>query len=1128
MENFDFLKPEWTEVHEAATAAEKSAQGDPRVSCFQSRRTLELLVTWMYEYDEELRLPYQSQLSALISEPTFKEIVGSAVFNKAKIVKDIGNRATHGREIITAGDSMYAIRELHHICYWLARTYSENGAPSQTTFNDSLVPPAEGAPQTSPKQINELSEKLRERGKRLVEVLRDRENLAEENKQLRAQIAANKTTNTAVVDTHDYDEKTTRDRFIDEYLKEAGWALDQERDREYEVKGMPNNQDRGFVDYVLWGDDGKPLGLVEAKRTRRDPRQGQQQAKLYADCLEAEFGQRPIIFYSNGYEHWLWDDQMYPPRRVAGFYKKAELELLVQQRTSRKQLANEPINEKIVERHYQTRAIRNIGSSFEDENSRKALLVMATGSGKTRTVIALSDLLMRANWAKRILFLADRVALVKQAVNAFKEHLPEATVVNLVEDKETDGRVLVSTYPTMMGLIDESRDGEKRFGPGHFDLVVIDEAHRSVFQKYRSILEYFDSLLVGLTATPKEDIDHNTYGLFDLEVGVPTDAYPLDEAVKDGYLVPMKAVAVPTYFMQEGIKYDDLSEEEKDRWDELEWDDEGNIPDSVAAAQMNRRLFNEDTVDKVLEFLMTKGQKVAGDDRLGKTIIFAKNQEHADFIQERFDANYPKEKGQFARTITYKTEYAQSLIDDFSFVEPPKAPHIAISVDMLDTGIDVPEVVNLVFFKPIRSKTKFWQMVGRGTRLRPNLFGPGEDKEFFYLFDFCGNLEFFGNDPATDEGSVSVPLSKKLFDSRLELVASLGTQGGIGQTDIAQDPESNEELRAQILRQLQQEVASMNVDNFVVRPKRKSVEKYASEKAWSKISTKEIEELSREVSGLPSDLANDQEEAKRFDHLVLRLQLAGGTDSGVLEKRLKEICARLEEKQAVPVIKEQLDLISEVQSAEWWEDVTLPMLERVRRRLRVLVHLIDRSQRKIVYTDFEDVIGEGTEIEFSGLSGVDNFPLFRQKAKAFLSDHTDMPAVYKLRMNIPLDTEDLSALESVMTELGGSQSLEMAVQQANGLGVFARSLVGMDRKAAADALSEFTSGTILTAQQLTFLDLVVDRLVEHGLAEARDFYDPPFTDIAPQGPHGLFNEKEYSELVRLLESVRETATVQRD
>ena len=530
---------------------------------------------------------------------------------------------------------------------------------------------------------------------------------------------------------------------------------------------MPNNEGVGFVDYVLWGDDGLPLAVVEAKRTKRDAREGQQQAKLYADCLEQEFGRRPVIFYSNGYDHWLWDDVRYPPRAVQGFLKKDELELAIQRRQTRLTLDGARIDGAIVERYYQTRAIRRIAEAFEKDNERKALLVMATGSGKTRTVIALVELLMRRNWVKRVLFLADRIALVRQATNEFKKLLPRSSPVNLVTEGDTDVRVYVCTYPTMMGLIDDTDDEQRRFGVGHFDIVIIDEAHRSVYQKYGAIFEYFDSYLVGLTATPKEEIDHNTYRLFDVEDGVPTDAYTLQQAVDDKFLVPPKAVSVPLKFPRAGIKYEDLSEEEKDRWDETEWSEDGVVPDEVDAGALNSWLFNEDTVDKALAHLMTHGQTVAGGDRLGKTIIFAKNHEHAVFIEARFNKNYPHLKGEFARLIDFSVEYAQSLIDDFSNAQ--KVPHIAISVDMLDTGIDVPEIVNLVFFKLVHSKTKFWQMIGRGTRLCPDLFGPGQHKEFFYIFDFLGNLEFFSQNPEMTEGRAGESLTKRLFVQRLEL-----------------------------------------------------------------------------------------------------------------------------------------------------------------------------------------------------------------------------------------------------------------------------------------------------------------------------------------------------------------------
>jgi type I restriction enzyme R subunit len=1136
MSQFAFLQREWVEVYEAASKAEVAVHADSRTACFYARRALELAVTWAYKHDTVLKLPYQDNLSALIHEPSFKQTAGEAVFSKARVINTLGNRAVHSHRAVPEADALAAVRELFHLMYWFARTYGRVGRPAPgLVFNADALPTPAAAARQSAEQLQRLEASLRERDEKLATLLSDRNALDEELKRLRTEVAAAKKAAAAQPDTHDYSEAQTRDYFIDLLLKEAGWMLDQARDREFEVSGMPTTatggSGQGFVDYVLWGDDGKPLGLVEAKRTRRDPRVGQQQAKLYADCLERQFGQRPVIFYSNGYDHWIWDDTRYPPRRVQGFHKKAELELLVQRRNTRRSLAQATVNGEIVERHYQSRAIRRIAEAFERDHDRKALLVMATGAGKTRTVIALCDLLMRCNWAKRVLFLADRVALVNQAVNAFKRHLADASPVNLVTEKEAEGRVFVSTYPTMMGLIDETADGQRRFGSGHFDLVIIDEAHRSVFQKYRAIFDYFDSLLVGLTATPKDEVDRNTYSLFDLEDGVPTDAYSLEEAVRDGFLVPPKAVSVPLRFQREGIKYDDLSEEDKDQWDALEWDDDGNVPDRVEAEAVNKWLFNKDTVDKVLEHLMTRGLKVSGGDRLGKTIVFAKNQAHAEFIAERFDANYPHLKGEFARVITFKTEYAQSLIDNFSNKE--KAPHIALSVDMLDTGIDVPEVANLVFFKLVRSKTKFWQMLGRGTRLCPDLFGPGQHKELFYVFDYCQNLEYFSQNIPATEGSAVASLGKRLFSARLELIGTLDQEvkHAAGTKEPGSrygEPKSDGDVRHATAELLQREVAAMSTDNFIVRPHRRLVEKYAKPEAWMQLTPDALSALSHEVAGLPTQLDPENEEAKRFDLLVLNLQLCmlkkePGFDR--LRERVKEIAGLLEEKSAIPMVREQMALIQDVQSDEWWQDVTVPMLEVMRRRLRALVQLIDKRQRKVVYTNFEDLIGEGTDIELPGFTPGTDYARFVTKARAFLREHLDHITIRKLHMNKPLTATDLHELERLFKESGPGEAadVERAVQESQGLGLFVRSLVGLDRGAAKDAMSAFISRRRLTGNQIEFVNLVVDHLTEHGAMTAESLYKSPFTDLTPRGPDALFTSAEVDDLLDVIAEVRRTA-----
>jgi type I restriction enzyme R subunit len=1052
--------------------------------------------------------------------------IGPTIFAKARIIKNLGNLAVHSHKKILDSDALVAVRELFHVCYWLAHTYAQGAKPPPAlSFDANALPRTTALPKQTIEQLQRLETQLREKDERLSVLLADKTTLDAELVRLRVEIAEAKKANTAQADTHNYSEAETRDYFIDLLLKEAGWPLDEARDREYEVSGMPNEQGKGFVDYVLWGDDGKPLGLLEAKRTKKSPQIGQQQAKLYADCLERQFGRRPVIFYSNGYEHWIWDDVCHAPRPVQGFYKKTELELRIQRRESRKKLADAEVNGEIVERYYQTRAIRRIGVAFERDQERKALVVMATGAGKTRTVIALCDQLMRCNWVKRVLFLADRVALVNQAVNAFKKFLPQSSPVNLVTEKDAQGRVYVSTYPTMMRQIDETADGQRCFGVGHFDLVIIDEAHRSVYQKYRAIFEYFDSLLVGLTATPKDEVDRDTYGLFDLERGVPTDAYSLEDAVKDGYLVPPKAVSVPLKFQREGLRYDDRTEEEKEQWDALEWNDEGQVPDRVEAEAVNKWLFNKDTVDKMLEHLMTRGQKVAGGDRLGKTIVFAKNQRHAEFIAQRFDMNYPHYKGEFARVIHCDLPYAQSLIDAFS--NPTKAPHIAISVDMLDTGIDVPEVVNLVFFKLVRSKTKFWQMIGRGTRLCPELFGPGKHKEFFYVFDYCQNLEFFSQNPETTEGALGASLGQRLFTARLELISALDKQAGESVV-VREGQGSLDELRREVAALLRDEVAGMNLDNFIVRPRRRLVEKYTAADAWMTLSSESLDELAHSIAGLPSEIENDDEEAKRFDLLMLNLQLAQlRSEQGFarLRDQVKAITGLLEEKASIPMVQQQLTLIQEIQTDEWWQDVTVPMLEQVRKRLRLLVKLIEKQERKPIYTDFEDQMGTETTVELPGFSTPDSYERFRAKARHFLKDHEDHLAIHKLRTNEPLTPIDLAELERILIEsgIGTADDVEKAKIESGGLGLFVRSLIGLDRQAAKNALGAFVSAANLRANQIQFVDEIVNYLTEHGCMDAARLYESPYTDFNPQGVDGLFNLQQVDALISILEDVRSRA-----
>lgn len=1115
MGNFSFLKADWPDIHQDCAKAESYMASDPRSACFYARRAVELLVRHLYELIQ-LPTPYKSDLAALINDAQFKATVGSGIQHRLNLLRRMGNTAVHDKRPVSGRTAVDVLRQLYDVMIWSAYNHSAQPdiVPTGLRFNPKLA--SSSAPLTHDEVVN-LAQKFQEQDdafarERAVSEAKEaafKDEIAELREQVKLAQAAK-----SGRDTHDYDESVTRDVFIDVYLRESGWALSDKRDREYPVSGLPGGS-RGAVDYVLWGSDGLPLAVVEAKRTRKSAVAGQEQAKQYAEALEREFGRRPVIFYTNGYEHWLWDDAAgYPPREVRGFYTRDELELMIQRRATRRPLSDFPVSSEIAGRFYQTRAIRAINDVF-DKKQREALLVMATGTGKTRTVISLVDQLSKAGWVKRVLFLADRTALVTQAANAFREHLPSAPLVKLTEDKGGEGRVFLSTYPTMLNLINSVDEASgRKFGPGFFDLVVIDEAHRSVFAKYRGIFEYFDSLLVGLTATPKDEVDHNTYRLFNLEDGVPTDAYSLEEAISHvpPYLVPPRGVSVGTKFLRQGIKYSDLAPDEKDQWDALDWGEDGT-PDEVGAQELNRFLFNEDTVDKVLATVMSEGHKVAGGDRLGKTIIFAKNQKHAEFIEKRFNIGWPEYSGDFARVITHEVSRAQDLIDDFSMRD--KDPHIAISVDMLDTGIDVPEVVNLVFFKAVFSKSKFWQMIGRGTRLCPDLYGPGQDKEDFYVFDFCSNLEYFQQDLPTVEGSSQKSLSQRIFEQRVGLVTALDERG----TDA--------KLRASAAWSLFEYVSGMSVDNVLVRPHRRAVERFADQGAWERLDSHAAREAFS-LAGLPSAAKDPDEQAKRFDLLILKRQLAQLDGDAATAERIREavqgIADALLGKLTIPSVAEQKELLEAVASEEWWVDVTLELLERVRLRVRGLVQFVERTGQHPVYTDFEDTLGERADVELFAVTPGTNFERFRAKASAYLRKHEDHVALQKLRRNKQLTAADLESLERMLVAAGGEEpDIQRASDEPGGLGVFIRSLVGLDREAVAETFRQFLDGSRYSVDQMRFIQLMVDELTSNGVMAPSRLFESPYTDRAPHGPDMVFSDPDLTIIVDILHDVRNRA-----
>ena len=613
MSNFDFiLKNEiFKTFAEAAEEAENSI-AIANVSCtILCRRALELAVKWIYANDRELVLPYQNNLSSLVYDINFKSMINEKVFNGMTYIIKLGNFAVHSNKKVTRKEAVLCLKYLFDFMDWIAYYYDSNYV--ETKFDEGKLP-GESSTNLKKEEREELENKLVEKDEKIEKILKENEELREK---LTKQRTSKKTAyNFKVSDISEFE---TRKQFIDLDLKIAGWDSTNIRE-EVEVKGMPNTQEKGYIDYVLYGENGKPLAVVEAKRTSKDAKIGQQQAKLYADCLEKEYAQRPIIYYTNGKEIYMWDDVSYPERKVAGFYTQDELQLLIKRRDSKENLEHIFIANDIANRPYQLEAVKKVCESFEQKH-RRALRVMATGTGKTRTAISLVDVLTSKNWVQNVLFLADRTELVKQAEKNFKKLLPDMSCCNLLSSKDGDpeeSRIIFSTYQTMINCIDKmkSKNGITLFTPGHFDLIIIDEAHRSIYKKYQAIFDYFDGLLVGLTATPRDDVDKNTYKFFQLENNVPTFVYEYDEAVKQKYLVDYHTISTTTKFIERGIKYSELKEEDREEYENLF--EEGEVQEEISSSAINSWLFNRDTIKIILETVMQKGLKVEGGDKLRK------------------------------------------------------------------------------------------------------------------------------------------------------------------------------------------------------------------------------------------------------------------------------------------------------------------------------------------------------------------------------------------------------------------------------------------------------------------------------------------------------------------------------
>lgn len=1068
MSNFNvFLsQSQFSSFAPIAASAEKILSIDPAACVLNCRRAMEAAVKWMYAVDGSLVVPWDDKLVTLINTEEFRGIVDEQLIFRLDFIRRMGNNAAHGGKVITREQAVLCLQNLFVFFDFLAYCYGENY--TEHTFNPALL--AEQSAQPTPPAVDE-------------DAARKLDALIKENAALKEQLTQRREEQhqTYVPKPLEISEYKTRKLYIDAMLQDAGWVEGKNWLNEVKLPGMPNKSETGYADYVLYGDDGKALAIVEAKRSCVDPAVGRQQAKLYADIIEKQQGRRPVIFLTNGFETKI-DDGQYPERKCAAIWSKRDLEKWFNLLRMRTHLDNIVVDEDIAGRYYQENAIKAVCNTFDARNRRKALLVMATGSGKTRTVIALCKVLLEHGWVKNILFLADRNSLVTQAKRSFVNLLPELSVTNLCEERDnTTAHCVFSTYQTMMNCIDAIEDAEgKLFTVGHFDLVICDEAHRSIYNKYRDIFTYFDAPLVGLTATPKDEIDKNTYALFDLGNGAPTYGYELAQAVKDGYLCDFVSVETTLKFIQQGIVYDELTDEEKEEYEAKFADENGDVPECVMPSALNEWVFNEDTIRKVLNTLMTDGLKIDYGSKIGKSIIFAKNHTHAEKILEIFNREYPHLYG-YAKVIDNYMTYAQSAIDEFS--DPQKLPQIAISVDMLDTGIDVPEVLNLVFFKKVMSKAKFWQMIGRGTRLSPGLID-GKDKDKFYIFDFCGNFEFFRMSKGNANASAR-SLQGALFSLKAQMAFKL--QDAVYKTDELSA------FRQTLVDDMVRKVSELNQDNFAVKQHLKFVELYTSPNRYQSLSYEDTLMMQQELAPLLLPEPDDPK-ALRFDALLYGMELAhlAGLPYNRAHHDLLKKAEALSKIANVPEIAAQSALLEKILHTDYVENTGVDELEKIRKALRDLMKYITNEQ-SAYETGFGDEI-LSIEWKQSELEN-DDLQNYKMRAEFYVRQHQNELAIAKLKMNVPLTDSDITQLEEILwSEVGTKQDYE-AEYGKKPLGEFIREIVGLDMNAAKEAFSAYLTNVNLDSRQIYFVNQIVEYIVHNGMMKDMSILqEAPFID----------------------------------
>ena len=1066
MTNFDYLKKEkeFNSFVDIAIVAERTYKIDVNTCILDCRRAMEAAIKWMFSIDNELVVPYKDNLNALMHVEAFKDIVGDDLWKRLEFIRKYGNEVAHTTKDKANDVAKLCLNNLFCFFDWISCCYGSEYEEKE--FDESLLD-------------NEVTNNVSES---VCDV--NLQTLIEENKALKEELSARRIErqDSYVRRPLELSEFSTRKLYIDAMLIDAGWVENRDWINEVELQGMPNNAGVGYADYVLYDDTQKPLAIIEAKRTCKDVEVGRQQAILYANILEKQYKRRPVIFLSNGFETRIIDNT-YPERKVSSIYSKRDLEKYFNLMSTRGPLNFIEINDKIAGRYYQKEAIKSVCEAFDNGNRRKALLVMATGSGKTRTVIALVDVLINNGWIKNVLFLADRKSLVTQAKRSFTNLLPNLSSTNLVEDKTNcNAHAVFSTYKTMMNCIDTIKEDDKKlFTCGHFDLIICDEAHRSIYNKYKDIFTYFDAPIVGLTATPKDEIDKNTYDIFELESGVPTYGYELNQAVKDGFLVDFVSVETELKFISNGITWDQLSDEEKEIYEDTFVDENGDYPESIESSAINEWVFNEDTIKKVLRTLFTHGIKIDYGQKIGKTIIFAKNHQHAEKIFEIFNKEYPQLNG-YAKVIDNTINYSQTLIDEFS--QKDKLPQIAISVDMLDTGIDVPEVLNLVFFKPVKSKAKFWQMIGRGTRLCEGLIN-GENKKEFYIFDFCGNFEFFRMNKGKASANM-LAVQSAIFNLKFQIVYKL--------QDLAYQTDELKQWRNDLVDEMVTKVKELDRDKFDVHQHIKYVDLYSNPDNYNSLTYADCLEIKEELAPL---IYPDKDEinAVRFDALMYGIELAYVAQKKYIRgindllKKAKSVASVAN----IPEIQVQSELLNKIINTDYLNKCDIPDFEFIRKNLRDLIKYIPKKSIKYD-TDFEDEI-LNVKWNDSNLNA-DELQNYKEKVEYYIKQHeNDNPVFAKIKENKQLNMEDIGLLEDVLWNQLGSKEDYYSEVGKKPLGEFVREIVGLDMRAAKEAFSKYQDEREMNSSQIYFVNQIIEYIVMNGLMKDKSvLQESPFTD----------------------------------